>query len=38
MTGLYIIKINYAKKQDIGQTSEKIHLILNIKICVKGDS
>ena len=36
MTGLYIIKKNkkYAKRQDIGQTSGKMHLILKIKICV----
>ena len=33
MTGLYIIK-KYAKRQDIGQTSGKMHLILKIKICV----
>ena len=25
---------NYAKRQDIGQTSGKIHLIWKIKICV----
>ena len=25
---------NYAKRQDIGQTSGKMHLILKIKICV----
>ena len=28
------IKKNYAKKQDIGQTSGKMHSILKIKICV----
>ena len=33
MTGLYIKK-TYAKRQDIGQTSGKMHLILRIKICV----
>ena len=27
-------KKNYAKRQDIGQTSGKMHLILKIKICV----
>ena len=27
-------KKNYAKKQDIGQTSGKMHLILKINICV----
>ena len=27
--------IKYAKRQDIGQTSGKMHLILKIKICVK---
>ena len=27
-------KINYAKRQDIGQTSGKINLIFKIKICV----
>ena len=27
-------KKNYAKRQDIGQTSRKMHLILKIKICV----
>ena len=25
---------NYANRQDIGQTSGKMHLILKIKICV----
>ena len=34
MTGLYIIKKNYAKRQDIGQTSGKMRLILRIKMCV----
>ena len=35
MTGLYIIyKKNYAKRQDIGQTSGKMHLMLKIQICV----
>ena len=30
-----IIKIKkYAKRQDIGQTSGQMHLILKIKICV----
>ena len=32
ITGFYIK--NYAKRQDIGQTSGKMHLILKIKICV----
>ena len=27
-------KQKYAKRQDIGQTSGKMHLILKIKICV----
>ena len=27
-------KKKYAKRQDIGQTSGKMHLILKIKICV----
>ena len=27
-------KNNYAKRQDIGQTSGKINLILKLKICV----
>ena len=36
MTGLYIIqyKEKYAKRQDIGQTSGKMHLIFKIKTCV----
>ena len=36
MTGLYVhsIEKNYAKRQDIGQTNEKVHLILKIKTCV----
>ena len=34
MTGLYIIKKNYAKRQEIGQISGKMHLILKIKIRV----
>ena len=34
MTGLYLTKTNYAKRQDIGQTSGKMHLILKIKNCV----
>ena len=31
---IHKIKKNYAKRQDIGQTSGKMHLILKIKICV----
>ena len=31
---IHNIKKIYAKRQDIGQTSEKMHLILKIKICV----
>ena len=27
-------KKNYAKRQDVGQTSGKMHLILKIKMCV----
>ena len=28
------IEKNYAKRQDLGQTNGKMHLILKIKICV----
>ena len=31
---IHNIKKNYAKRQDIGQTSGEMHLILKIKICV----
>ena len=31
---IHNIKKNYAKRQGIGQTSGKMHLILKIKICV----
>ena len=31
---IHNIKKNYAKRQHIGQTSGKMHLILKIKICV----
>ena len=31
---IHNMKKKYAKRQDIGQTSGKMHLILKIKICV----